>query len=971
MSGNVKINGVNMFINKLEFKDKQIEIINLNTLKTKFKLDEDDIGFYKLSLYIKNVYDDGTITENYNRPGIGPIEVGTYCSICQRLGDSNHENNCDRPRDESLFLTLGGFRDYILNDPGYSGDYLYIKEAFLKNKITDDIVSELFNLDEDDEIIVKGGKIDIEAHENKMTNIEYEGRVKKRGPSKLPPKTTTTQFLNNLIISHEIDGHKTSIRISKNGLINIININTDPIKKDLLLNELIKRINSSGAVNYEAFSEITGETEKIYKIIPGISYIHSASGQFTIKKIIPGKNQVNFIELNDFINPYDINGKIIESPINTKIKRARDGSPIVFYKGLKIIEWEYYSPRETRNEIMTKEYIKIIVVPIEGLKLTAIINKYGSVMLNISKCTLKQKNDGLCGNKNSDISIELFDKLERVINEMFDENEDLFVITSLSGPEKQLKEYNTVSGYAPNGRICRLTRTRKTGDDPRNFSESMRPEPYSWSGTCPDPNYQYLKPEGVFDPDDKLWYPCCETKDSKSIERMKEYLRNGFPGKDDSKRYDLTNEIDYGSGILVPNSNLPDSIANVKINGKFENVRVIGKLSAREGGGKKANKYKVEYNGEKIIVSGEDFERDSRIFPGLNSFNRDSLLSCIFKNLKINNLKITEQGRLEKKTTTIMNENSIKLNTDIFLSKINPKSLLKYYPFTYHTIPMLIINPFDVRKISSDGNKFYLVLSPQNNFYINDRLLSVNSDISDTFRDTIIFEGYLSYNDILDKKQYEIIDIIYNNIDIRDRTLTERNKIISDIFKSDRFSSVVDEIIILPDEYSNIISGSYEIINSNPRNKLVFKHDNKTIVFGDEDNYRDTIVLQILEISKETIKFGYDSKEIIDNNDLDFLRNYTFLKRNIPTGIKIGDYYKLSINRDSKGNVVNNRILNIKKRVNVNPTTIMKTFDEVMNILLVKFSPINSEYFNSNLDWVFKDGFLRYDGTDNLIYSKI
>ena len=132
MSSNVKINGVNMFINKLDFKDKQVEIINLDTLKTNFELDDGDTGFYKLSLYKKNVYDDGTITENYNRPGIGPIQDGTYCSICQRLGGSNHANNCDRPRDESLYLTLGGFRDYILNDPGYSGDYSDIKESFIK-----------------------------------------------------------------------------------------------------------------------------------------------------------------------------------------------------------------------------------------------------------------------------------------------------------------------------------------------------------------------------------------------------------------------------------------------------------------------------------------------------------------------------------------------------------------------------------------------------------------------------------------------------------------------------------------------------------------------------------------------------------------------------------------------------------------------------------------------------------------------
>ena len=88
----------------------------------------------------------------------------------------------------------------------------------------------------------------------------------------------------------------------------------------------------------------------------------------------------------------------------------------------------------------------------------------------------------------------------------------------------------------------------------------------------------------------------------------------------------------------------------------------------------------------------------------------------------------------------------------------------------------------------------------------------------------------------------------------------------------------------------------------------------------------------------------------------------------MPKGIKKGDYYRLTINRDNKGNVVDNRILTIKKRII--PTTNMKTYDETMNILLVKFSPIDNDYFSSNLDWIFKDGFLRYDGTDNLKYSK-
>ena len=181
-------------------------------------------------------------------------------------------------------------------------------------------------------------------------------------------------------------------------------------------------------------------------------------------------------------------------------------------------------------------------------------------------------------------------------------------------------------------------------------------------------------------------------------------------------------------------------------------------------------------------------------------------------------------------------------------------------------------------------------------------------------------------------------------------------------------SSIIDELLIIPDQYDNIISGSYEVINSNPNNKLIFKSNDKTIVYNEEDKYKDSIVLEILNITNETIEFGYESKEIIENKDLDFLRSYTFLKKNMPKGIKKGDYYKLNINRDNKGNVVDNRILTFKKRVI--PTTNMKTYDEIMNILLVKFSPIDNDYFSSNLDWIFKEGFLRYDGTDNLKYSK-
>lgn len=47
MSTEVKINGINMFINKLESVE---EIIDIDSLKTAFQLDEGESGFYKLTL---------------------------------------------------------------------------------------------------------------------------------------------------------------------------------------------------------------------------------------------------------------------------------------------------------------------------------------------------------------------------------------------------------------------------------------------------------------------------------------------------------------------------------------------------------------------------------------------------------------------------------------------------------------------------------------------------------------------------------------------------------------------------------------------------------------------------------------------------------------------------------------------------------------------------------------------------------
>ena len=127
MSSEIKINGINVFINKFDTSE---EIVDIDKLKTDFPLDEDEEGFYSLSLSQKKFLGDETINDNYNRPPIGPIKKGLYCSVCDAIGPEDHREDCDTPLPESLMLTVKGLKDYILV-PSYSG---YLDD--IKNKMS-------------------------------------------------------------------------------------------------------------------------------------------------------------------------------------------------------------------------------------------------------------------------------------------------------------------------------------------------------------------------------------------------------------------------------------------------------------------------------------------------------------------------------------------------------------------------------------------------------------------------------------------------------------------------------------------------------------------------------------------------------------------------------------------------------------------------------------------------------------------
>ena len=942
----VTVNSINMFVNKF---DDRFEIFDLDKLKENFLLDEGESGFYKLSLYQKKTFGTETINDNYNRPPVGPIEKGFYCTFCGKEGPQDHSESCDFPEQDSLNLTIFGLENYIIKNTNYKGDYSDFKEKFKTGNLTqEDLDKILLN---PGEAQVQNGSFNIQNNKDILTNISYLGIYKKRGPQKLASKTSTTQFLNNIIISYEKNDQKTSIRISKNGLINMINV---PISGELLneiISELIKRINNSGATNINEFKAASKTNLEEYTFLKKFSYIHSVTGQFKIESIKKDR-EINFEELDNLISPFDARGDVTPSDYTT-IEKTDKGENIINIDGIKIIDWEYSLGRLTRNEVMTKEYIKSVSIPAPGIKLTAIFNKYGAVIMTLSRCSGKQMIKGLCGEVFTPINDSYFTPFITVFNNLFEKASDILVKKSLGNiPGKLKSEFNTLTGYAPSGKICRLTRTREV--DGVTYKEGMRPEPYTWSGNCPDPNYQYLKPEGVQD-SDGFWYPCCEAKTRDSVEKMKRYLLNGFPlNKKEGESINIINGKDLGSGIIEPGSNSEGASTEVYINGKLEEVTIIKKLS------KKSNEYLVRLqDGSNVKIKGTDFKRESRVFPGLKDFNREQLLSCIIKNLNKYNNIISETGTIVKNSNSDFNE---KFSDEIYKYFIGLVGSVKKNYLTYYTIDNLISEEYVLFKAPPDSFSFYLILSPRGNFYMNPNYNFLDSDISETFSETIIFFGYLRFNTIEFKKEFFIMDLIYVDSSLKSKNFNERYALLLDI-QSNILNTIIDEIIVIQDFYIDLISGSHEIVKE--ENKLVFIKKNccDIMSWGDSDIFDDEITLQVLSKNRQTIKFGYDSQPFPDNIGVSFLNEVAFNKRDIPDELSVGDYFRIRINKDTDGNIVPNRKISIiyksEKILNYSQTT---------QIISFKFSPIKKDFFDDPEEWYLPNKTLKFED-DKLISS--
>lgn len=926
MSSEIKINGINVFINRFDTPE---EIVDIDKLKTDFPLDDDDEGFYSLSLSQKKFLGDETINDNYNRPPIGPIEKGLYCTVCDAVGPEDHREDCDIPLPESMMLTIKGLKDYILV-PSYNGDFVDIKNKINNGTVTQDELNSILLLDDE----IAPDEIFNEDNENVLTEISFDsgGVFKKRGPKKLAAKTSTTQFLNNVIISYQKSDNKTSIRISKNGLINLINVPEDPEEYNIMISELIERLKDSDVIDTEALEEITGTSE--YKLFDEYSYIHSMSGQFTLDNF-NGK-QVDFENLDNLISPFDSSGNVIPSSITT-VEDTVSGKKVINFDGIRIIDWEYSLGRMTRTGVMSKEYIRFVNTPAPGLKMTCIINKYGTITMTLSRCSDKNIKQGLCEEGETPIKKELFENVVIKFNELFRSQAEILTNKAIDKISKEIKAYNTVSGNAVPSSVCRNTQTR-VDDDGNTWKEGKRPDPYSWSGTCPDPNYQYLSPEGVQGPDG-LWYPCCKAKSEKSVQLMRDYLIKGFPrNQAEAEKYNIINGEDLGSGILIPDSNSPGSTAEIYLNGKNETVTVIKKKS------KKSNEYTVRtQDGEMITVQGEAFKKDSRVFPGLNTFNKLQLIECVKLNLKKLDFVVNQDGNLIKNKISELNEKSLPENTAIFKRldvSINKRNL------TMSSINIFKTVPFVVKSVPGNSYPFFLCLGPSGNFYINSELNSIDSEISNKFDTDIVLFGYLRKNEIENVNEFHIIDLIYYDESYTNIPFNRRNQTISELQNS-ILNSISDEIIAFPDFFTDVIEGSNYFITENKLNTLVFINTNVCdyITWGEKDTTDDIIELQVLELTKGSIiKFGHSNTSFPEG--LNFLNKYEFTKREIPDKLLRGDYVNIKINRDFSGNIVPKRKISILSK-----TERKEMYNDVLNVLYTKFRPLDISLFSDPDEW--------------------
>jgi len=964
----INIYGINSFINK--FPDSKLDILDLESLKTNFKIDftfddnlnqieETDLPAFTQLTYNKRVTStDLSYSISYNRPPLGPIENFCYCSYCTNISPQYHDENCAFPEKKSLFLTIKGVYYYIIQNKKdtFSKNVNELKQAWLENKITLDMLNNFLLIpgsiklksSDFDSKFIKSDKIQLN---DTLTKIQYFDVVKLRGPSKLEYTTATQKFSNAIMLSYEYfkdsgnnesnekdydeNSKKTSIRIYKNGLINLINVPSSSYYREILYKTLIDRINESSddTINIDYFnrmaSEFTEDEYDEYTIIDKASYIHSVNSQFNMWQV-KDKYSIDFRKFNDLISPFDSSGKIVSGQFTTVSTMPKSNNQVIklSYKSnsVTIINWEHSLGKDTRTQSLTREEIKCVIIPTEGIKISLHIHKHGTFQMSMSYCNASDIKNSICSTivdkSIVPLDFKYFEIVKEILVGIFKEKLSLVGASLDYSEESSGMVRHSISGSAPPNKPGTSTAVCRS-KDPRPGYPGLRPIPYSFQGQCPE-SRQYIDAIGVLG-NDGLYYPCCSAKTKKSEEDYKNYLIEGFPkNATEARKYGVNSIEDTKSGILVPGSLNIGAMTKAKIDDTWIPVKVIG----FKGKSKKPTEILVQnLNTNKVItVNRKNLERDSRYFPGLKTFNKEQLIKCILKNLQYKK-KYMSVFELE-------NLGEIKSLIDFPDQTFNP--VLSVY-----SLPIFEQINYYVTSIPNNSNLYYLYIKENNSYFINVFGNKKIKGLSEIINEEIILLGFLE----TESEKYFVTDVLYFNKPVK-IPFSEKLLLLKEI--EDTYF-ITENTIEFPNYESNIIKGSRELLQESSDIFLVFtpELDYLNLKLWTNVTVEPEITLQVIKKSKTNyFSLGYDNtplRGLTIQFDSIFIQK-GFLESN---QVNLNDYVLFKFDYNLQTGQISTRILTPVEKT----TKPEISFSETLTKMSLILNPIKESFFlNNKLD---------------------
>lgn len=876
----VKLTSTDYFINKFPEKIKE-SVIDLEELAKNFVLDltanVPNGPFSKLE-YSEKI-GKGSVEKLINRPPIGPIPNNFMCTFCLEYGPNYHLVNCPNPNKRSLVLTFKGFKE-LLKDTEYTGPLEEdIKEYKQGNRLN--ILKKYF--ENDITKVKEGNKTIIKIPDEAFTEITYDEVVKIKGKDPQAPKTLTIRFSNIVSIYYTQNDKTTNIRVYKDGSIDIKNIIQDSKERESFISNLISRINATNSVNLVNFNRVLSKNGispvRDYKEVDGGFYLYH--GQFYMFGKDNRKSQeIEFDTLEELIEP------------------ERNNDYITIVNGEYSMEIDEYDATivSKSNKKITSGQVdsKVYNIEISGINISLFITKYGVFQFSVSTVELNIKE-----------TLDILNSIRSYFVDIFsasDITKKTFISTDPLIYSMHETQDTTVSGLVPP-----KSQSQRTGTEVCRKTQAgveLQPRPYSWSGNCASENY--APAIGIADKyrggdvrinyngsEQQLYYPCCEKLIGKARLDFIEKLKTGFTPEEQNK-YGIFPDQDILSGVVVPGSTKLGSEADVVLPGNtnYTRVKVVSvpkKITSMAI-------YKVERLSDSAIfeVPRIAFKKDSRYFRGLNTLNKQELISIL------------------RKENMITTGEKIDTAMDIMLKfkYINYTTLLEDFTETIYKVARVPDNTIAVLlKYKNNEEQYYIT----DNFKLDSRVEFIEGTTVVGFYNETSKEFYPLYIDGLND--------INRSTDIIEKQLKGNGDSIKEIEYFDNYVEAAD----------------YLLKNENNIRLIFVPADlSSTNYYFDEKLTTDTVVVQLInKLGSSKYTFGYNGQ----------LFNDTSYQLLIPQSVNELDYIEIK----GRYNRITNEVDKLKPIEYIKKTEREeKTFEKTKIQFEELFNPINIVFFTVN-----------------------